>query len=145
MDLGGDVDKLGALLRTPQATPVNNREKGAIHPQHPPRVSSCRQPIRTSISSVGVSRAVNLDWGAAPRVSFSVTGSSSGTFSYVVEGVIDDLQQVASANVAWTVLSSATTANSSLNLYQGPLAAIRLNVAAISSATLSLRVLQEMP
>ena len=103
------------------------------------------QPILTSISSVGVSRAVNLDWGAAPRVSFSVTGSSSGTFSYVVEGVIDDLQQVASANVAWTALSSATTANSSLNLYQGPLAAIRLNVAAISSATLSLRVLQEMP
>src|SRR6185369_2432281 len=102
-------------------------------------------PVSVSLSSVGTSRPVNLDWGAAPRVSFSVTGSSSGTFSYVVEGVIDDLQQVASANVAWTALSSATTANSSLNLYQGPLAAIRLNVAAISSATLSLRVLQEMP
>ena len=57
----------------------------------------------------------------------------------------DDLQLVPSANVAWTALSSATTANSSLNLYQGPLAGIRLNVAAISSATLTLRILQEMP
>jgi hypothetical protein len=102
-------------------------------------------PVLTTLSSVGVSRAVNLDWGDAPRVSFSVTGSSSGTFSYVVEGAIDDLQLVPSANVAWTALSSATTANSSLNLYEGPLAAIRLNVAAISSATLSLRVLQAMP
>jgi hypothetical protein len=103
------------------------------------------QPVLTTISSVGVSRAVNLDWGAAPRVSFSMTGSSSGSFTYTVEAAIDDLQLVPSGSVSWTALSSATTANSSLNLYQGPLAAIRLNVAAISSATLSLRVLQEMP
>lgn len=103
------------------------------------------QPVLTTISSVGVSRAVNLDWGAAPRTSFTVTGSSSGSFTYTVEGAIDDLQQVASANVAWTALSSATTANSSLNLYSGPLAAIRLNVSAVSSASLTLRVLQEMP
>jgi hypothetical protein len=102
-------------------------------------------PVLVSLSSVGTSRPINLDWGAAPRVSFSVTGSSSGTFSYVVEGAIDDLQLVPSANIAWTALSSATTANSSLNLYSGPLAAIRLNASAISSASLTLRVLQEMP
>jgi len=102
-------------------------------------------PVLTTLSSVGVSRAVNLDWGAAPRVSFSVTGSSSGSFTYTVEGSLDDLQQVPSGSMVWTALSSATTVNSSLNLYQGPLAGIRLNVSAISSASLTLRVLQEMP
>lgn len=102
-------------------------------------------PVLVTLSSVGVSRAVNLDWGAAPRVSFSVTGSSSGSFTYTVEACLDDFQLVPSANAVWTALSSATTANSSLNFYQGPLAGIRLNVATISSATLSLRVLQEMP
>jgi hypothetical protein len=102
-------------------------------------------PVLVSLSSVGTSRPINLDWGAAPRTSFTVTGSSSGSFTYVVEGAIDDLQLVPSANVAWTALSSATTANSSLNLYSGPLAAIRLNASAISSASLTLRILQEMP
>lgn len=102
-------------------------------------------PVLTSISSVGTSRPVNLDWGDAPRVSYSVTGSSSGTFSYVVEGTLDDLQLISSANTAWTALSSATTANSSIYLYSGPLAGIRLNASAISSATLTLRVLQEQP
>lgn len=102
-------------------------------------------PVLVTLSSVGVSRAVNLDWGAAPRVSYSVTGSSSGTFTYTVEAAIDDLQLVPSGSVSWTALSSATTANSSIGLYQGPLAGIRLNVAAISSATLSLRVLQKVP
>lgn len=100
-------------------------------------------PITTTLSSVGTGRAVNLDWMSGRYTSFAVTGSSSGTFTYTVEGALDDLQQIAAASVTWfTVNSSAFTTNSSINLYQGPLAAIRVNASAISSATLTLRVLQ---
>jgi hypothetical protein len=98
-------------------------------------------PIQVTLSSVGISRAVNLDWAAGKPISFSVTGSSSGTFSYSVEGALDDLMQVASTSVTWFALSSATTANSSINIFNGPLAGIRLNASAVSSATLTLRVL----
>jgi hypothetical protein len=44
--------------------------------------------------------------------------------------------------VGWFALSSATTANSSINIFAGALGGIRLNAAAVSSATLSLRILQ---
>jgi hypothetical protein len=99
-------------------------------------------PISTTLSSVGTSRAVNLDWEAAKFTSFAVTGSSSGSFTYVIEATPDDIQQTPSASVAWFALSSATTANSSLNVFLGPLGGIRLNASAISSAVLTLRVLQ---
>jgi hypothetical protein len=100
-------------------------------------------PILVTLSSVGTSRAVNLDWAASKPVSFSVTGSSSGTFSYTVEAALDDLQQVAAASVAWLALSSgATIVNSSINVFTGPLAGIRLNASAMSSAALTMRILQ---
>lgn len=83
---------------------------------------------------------INLDWMSAKFTSWAVTGSSSGTFTWTAEGTLDDLQQVASPT--WFALSSATTANSSINLYQGPLAGIRLNPSAVSSAALILRILQ---
>jgi len=100
-------------------------------------------PTVITLSSVGTSRALNLDYMSAKYTSFAVTGSSSGTFTYTVEGTLDDLQQVAAVNVSWVAInSSATTANSSINLYQGPLAGIRLNASAISSAALTMKVLQ---
>jgi|SRR4051794_28832425 hypothetical protein len=100
-------------------------------------------PTSITLSSVGTSRAINLDWQSAKFTSFSVTGSSSGTFSYTVEGALDDLQLTPAANVAWLALSSgALTANSSINLFTGPLGGIRLNSTAVSSAQLVLRVLQ---
>lgn len=99
-------------------------------------------PIQVTLNSSGISRAVNLDWAAGKPISFSVTGSSSGTFSYTVEGALDDLQQVASTSVAWFALSSATTANSSINTFSGPLAGIRLNASAVSGTVLTMRVLQ---
>jgi len=79
---------------------------------------------------------------SAKYTSFAVTGSSSGTFTYTVEGALDDLQQVSSNNVVWFALSSATTTNSSINLFQGPLGGIRLNASAVSSAVLSIRIMQ---
>lgn len=99
-------------------------------------------PVSVTLSSVGVSRAVNVDWQAARYVTYAVTGSSSGSFTYVIEGAIDDIQQTPAASVAWFGLSSATTANSSLNVFLGPLGGIRLNASALSSAVLTLRVLQ---
>lgn len=100
-------------------------------------------PITTTLSSVGTGRAVNLDWMSGRYTSFAVTGSSSGTFAVFVEATLDDLQQVPAASVTWFTLSSATlSANSSINLYQGPLGGIRINSTAVSSAVLSLRILQ---
>lgn len=100
-------------------------------------------PILTTLSSVGTGRTVNLDWMSGRYTSFAVTGSSSGAFSVTVEGTLDDLQQTTAASVTWFTLSSgAITTNSSLNLYQGPLAGIRMNSTAVSSAILTLRILQ---
>src|ERR1700675_1449454 len=99
-------------------------------------------PVLVTLSSSSISRAVNLDYMSAKYTAFAVTGSSSGTFTYTVEGALDNLQQVSSNNVVWFALSSATTANSSINIFQGPLAGIRLNASAVSSAALALRILQ---
>jgi hypothetical protein len=106
------------------------------------KVLAMGMPTLVTLSSSGISRAVNLDWMAGKFTSFSVTGSSSGTFTYTVEGALDDLQATSSAAVAWFALSSATTANSSINIFAGALGGIRLNAAAVSSATLTLRALQ---
>jgi hypothetical protein len=95
-----------------------------------------------TLSSSGVSSPQNLDYRSSKFISFAVTGSSSGTFSYVIEGTLDDVTQEPAAAITWWPMSSATTANSSLNLYQGPLAAMRINASAVSSATLTLRILQ---
>lgn len=97
-------------------------------------------PTTVTLSSVGVSRHVNLDWMSGQYTSFAVTGSSSGTFTYTAEATLRDLQS--SAALVWFALSSATTTNSSLNIVLGTIAAIRVNASAISSATLTLRVLQ---
>ena len=99
-------------------------------------------PISVTLSSSSISRSVNLDWASAKFTSWAVTGSSSGTFTYTVEGALDDVQLLPAASVAWFSLSSATTANSSINIFSGALAAIRLNASAVSSALLNLRILQ---
>ncbi|MET4372559.1 hypothetical protein ABIA99_005268 [Bradyrhizobium sp. LB12.1] len=98
-------------------------------------------PISVTLSSSGIGRAIDLDWMSSKFTSFAVTGSSSGTFQWTVHGALDDIEQVSSGNVAWFILSSAS-ANSSINIFSGPLAAIRLSVDAASSAAVTLRVLQ---
>jgi len=98
-------------------------------------------PISVTLTSSGIGRAVDLDWMSSKFTSFTVVFSSSGTAAWTAEGSLDDLQQVSSGNVAWFTLSSGS-ANSSLNIVSGTIAGIRLNVAAISSASITLRVLQ---
>jgi hypothetical protein len=70
-----------------------------------------------------------------------VTGSSSGTFSVLVEATLDDLQL--SSSPAWVTESSgAFTANSSIVAISKPVAALRLNCSALSSAVLVMKILQ---
>jgi hypothetical protein len=97
-------------------------------------------PVLVTLTSSGISRAVNLDWMSAKFTSWAVTGSSSGTFTYTTEGTLDDLQL--QTTPFWFPLSSATTSNSSINIFSGALGGIRLNASAVSSAIVTLRILQ---
>jgi hypothetical protein len=96
-------------------------------------------PVSVTLSSSGIGRAVDLDWISSKFAAFTMTFSNSGTAAWKAESTLDDLQQITSP--AWFTLSSGG-ANSSSSRVCGPLAGIRLNVAALSSATLTFRVLQ---
>jgi hypothetical protein len=98
-------------------------------------------PISISLSSVGTSRPANLDWRPETATSYSVTGSSSGSFAVFVEGSLDDLQL--NPSLVWATVSSATfVANSSFVAISQSAAALRLNSSALSGAVLRLKVLQ---
>jgi hypothetical protein len=102
-------------------------------------------PVLVTLSSVGQSRAVNLDWMSGKRTSVSVTGSSSGTFAYSIQYALDDIQVTTPSAVSWITDPNATalTSNSSIAfVYAQPLSAVRLNSTALSSAALTMRVLQ---
>jgi hypothetical protein len=98
-------------------------------------------PATVTLSSVGNSAAINLDWRSGAHTAFSITGSSSGTFSVVAETTLDDLQLVSTPS--WVAQSSAITADSSVWQLVGPYAGLRLNASAVSSAVLTLTVLQD--
>lgn len=110
------------------------------------------QPIYVTLTSTGVSRAVNLDYGMAPfNATLAVTGSSSGTFSYFVEFTLDDPQFLAGIKstvaVTWlpdSFLGAGVSSNGSAS-YSFPVAAVRCTVTALSSAAVVLRVLQGGP
>lgn len=97
---------------------------------------------KITLSSSTISTPENLDYQSGQPTSFGIAGSSSGTFSATVEGTLADLSLTASAAVPWFSVSSAITANSSAGVFLGPLAGIRLNVSAASSATINLFVAQ---
>jgi hypothetical protein len=103
------------------------------------------EPVTVTVSSVGTSRAVNLDWRNGAFTAVTVTGSSSGTFAYSVQYVLDDLMQTASSLVSWISDPNATALTSNSTgafLYQQPIAGIRLNSTALSSAVLTAKVVQ---
>ena|SRR5215469_1907272 len=98
--------------------------------------------VTVAQSSIGTSRGINLDWQNSAPITAAVTGSSSGTFTYSIQYCLDDLVQTPAANVTWVSDPNASnlTANSSVAfLYQQPLAGIRLNVTALSSAVVVLK------
>lgn len=100
-------------------------------------------PVSVTLSSVGNTRAVNLDWMGGAPVGVAVTGSSSGTFAYTIQYTLDDV--MLSTSQVWIADPGATalTSNSSgIYVYTQPLAAIRLASTAMSSAVLTFKVNQ---
>jgi hypothetical protein len=98
-----------------------------------------------TLSSVGNTGPINLDWRNGAFTGVSVTGSSSGTFAYSVQYTLDDLMQIASSLVSWINDPNATALSSNSSgvyLYQQPLAGIRLASTALSSAALTMKVVQ---
>src|SRR3974377_1053769 len=87
--------------------------------------------ITVTLSSVGVSGALNLDWINGSPVGVLVNSTATtGTFAYTFQYCLDDLQQPAAANVLWVNDPNATalTSNSSgVYTYTAPLAGIRLS------------------
>lgn len=105
-------------------------------------------PRYLTLSSVTTSSALNLDYRQSPfNVSIAVTGSSSGTFGYTVQYTLDDPQYLtiigSTRSPVWfpdanlTAMSCNATGN-----YMFPIAAVRLNSTAVSSAQLTMCVIQ---
>src|SRR5262245_21990734 len=109
-------------------------------------------PVATTLSSVGVSRAVNLDWRDAGPLTAQVTlGSTTMTVDFTVQYTLDDLQT--SVAPAWfgyssTVggsaahFSSANADSGVLISFPTPIAGIRISSTALSSSSVTLRTLE---
>lgn len=115
-------------------------------------------PIATvTLSSVGVSNPVALNWiGGGPIAAQVALGSTTMTTDFTVQYTLDDLQL--SSSPSWRGYSSAVTAGySSLAAthytsasadsgvflaFAFPVGGLRLNSTAISSNSISLKVLQ---
>ncbi len=94
-----------------------------------------------TLSSVGVSNALALDYLAAKATTFAVTASTSGTTSYSIQGTLD-APQLVTTPTWFTISTAAATATSSLYIWPAPLAGLRVNATAMSSMLLTLQALQ---
>jgi len=101
--------------------------------------------VTVTLSSVGTSRAVNLDWMNGAPTAVLVLGASTGTTA-TIQMTLDDIQQTASSLVTWISDPNFTAATSNTSVaytYTQPLAAIRLNSSAASgSSPLTMKVTQ---
>ena len=105
-----------------------------------------------TLSSVGTSDPVNLNWrGGSPTSVLVSFGSTTMTVDFTIQYSLND--SMLSSNRVWVAVgssvgSSAThfsSANADTGVPVGfnyPIAAVRLNSTAISSSTLTLTVLQ---
>ena len=106
----------------------------------------------TTLSSVGTSSAINVDWRGSKPVTCTVTlGSTTMTTDFTVQFTVDDLQLSSSPvwlNVGSSTGSSAThfsSANADAAVVMGflyPIAGLRISSTAISSSSLTMKVLQ---
>lgn len=106
----------------------------------------------TTLSSVGVSNPVNLDWrGSKPVTAVVTLGSTTMTTDFTVQYTLDDLQLVPIP--AWVGIGSSTgssathfsSANADAAVTVGflyPIAGLRISSTAISSSSLTLKALQ---
>ena len=106
----------------------------------------------TTLSSVGVSNPINLDWRGGKPVTCVVTiGSSTMTADYTLEFTVDDLQL--DSTPTWTGISSAigssithfssaTFAAGITMTFLNPIAGLRISSTAISSSSITMKTLQ---
>jgi len=102
--------------------------------------------ITVTLSSVGQSRAILLDYMNGTPTAVTVTSTATtSTFVYTVQYSLDDVMQTPAANVVWVNDPNATalTSNSSgAFLYQQPPAGIRLSSSTAPPAALTMKVTQ---
>jgi hypothetical protein len=101
--------------------------------------------ISVTLSSVGTSRPVALDWMNGAPVAVLVLGASAGTTA-TIQYTLDDVMMTPAANVVWISDPNftASTSNTSVAFnYAMPLAAVRINSSAASGLSpLTLKVTQ---
>ena len=101
--------------------------------------------ISVTLSSVGTSRPINLDWQNGAPVAVLVLGASAST-PVSIQYTLDDVMQTASSLVTWISDPNYTAATSNTSVaysYTQPLAAIRLNSSASSGLSpLTMKVTQ---
>lgn len=106
----------------------------------------------TTLSSVGTSAPVNLNWRGGKPISALVTlASTTMTTDFTVQYTLDDIQL--NVTPIWVAVSSATgssathfssaQADASLLLtFIHPIAGLRISSTALSSSSLTLKTLQ---
>jgi hypothetical protein len=101
--------------------------------------------ISVTLSSVGTSRPVLLDWMNGTPTAVLVLGASTGTTA-TLQYTLDEVMLTPSSAVTWISDPNFTAATSNTSVaytYQQPLAAIRLNSSTASGLSpLTLKVTQ---
>ncbi len=108
--------------------------------------------LTVTLSSVGVSSPINLDWrGSKPVTAIATLGSTTMTTDFTIQYTLDDLQLFATPvwiSVGSSTGSSAThfsSANADAAVTVGfvyPIAGLRLSSTALSASSITLRALQ---
>lgn len=105
-------------------------------------------PRYVSATTVSCSATVNMDYAKTPfNASVAVTGSSSGTFSYTVLYTLDDQQYLTTlgstrAPVFFADANLGAASSNGTTNYMFPIAGVRLSVTAVSSALVTMCVMQ---
>jgi hypothetical protein len=101
--------------------------------------------VTITLSSVGQSRSLALDWMNGSPTAVLVLGASANTTA-TIQYCLDDIMQTPSSLVQWISDPNFTAATSNTSVaysYTQPLAAIRLNSSASSGlSTLTMKVTQ---
>lgn len=105
-----------------------------------------------TLSSVGVSSPINCDWrGTKPITALATLGSTSMSADFTIQYTLDDLQLSSAQtwiNAGSSTGSSAThfsSANADAAVTMGfayPIAGLRISSTAISSSSITLKMLQ---
>lgn len=111
-----------------------------------------------TLSSLGTSTPVNLNWRGGKPTTVNVCPSSLGVGDFYVQYALDDLQLTAAAVVSWFGISSNTFAIDSAGASHftstavypdgvyiplaGPVTAVRINSTGLSAGVLTMKVVQ---